>query len=112
MLKAQLGKEMVETGKAPVMQMMSATGAMPRYNKYSGVVEWVNCVMLWVNIGVENGFKYTNAFRESGRSMTWFGGSRHHEDTPVIRRLIRGDKKAPTVLFCRLDKHGYVCMGR
>lgn len=49
------------------------------------------CILLFrrVNIG---GSDYDNLFLENGLQMTWFGGSRHYEDTHVIRRMLPKDK--------------------
>ena len=60
-------------GKLPVM-VISNHGKAPRFNKYSGVIEWKNCLYLWVNIGGKTG--YTNTFSEEGRYMMWYGGSK------------------------------------
>ena len=81
-----LGLEYGASGKAFVMQAISKSKACPKFSKYSGVVEWANAVVLWVNIG---GCDYSNDFANGGRSMMWYGGSRHKGDTPVIQRLVR-----------------------
>ena len=127
--------------KAAVMAELSETRALPRFSKYSGVVEWRNCVVLWVNVG---GKDYTNLFLEGGRRMTWFAGSKHHMETPVIKRLLATRRssaakekasggKAPAsaavataaagvaqeaekgdqiLLMCRVQPGPYVFMGR
>lgn len=69
-----------EYGKAAVMALSNG-GAVPRFSKYAGAVEWRNCVYLWVNIGV--GSDYQNSFSSHGRHMMWFGGSRMHSGTVV-----------------------------
>lgn len=63
-------------GKAAVMTL-SNHGKLPRFSKYSGALEWLNCVYLWVNIGGTSG--YSNAFSEHGRHMMWYGGSKMHQ---------------------------------
>jgi hypothetical protein len=50
-------------------------GKAPKFNKYSGVVEWRNALFIWVNIGFPNN-EYSNRFLDGGKLMTWFGGSR------------------------------------
>ena len=63
-------------GKAAVMALANK-GQLPRFSKYSGALEWANCLFLWVNLGGASG--YANAFSEGGRYMMWFGGSRMHK---------------------------------
>jgi len=65
-----------EYGKAAVMAL-SNHGQLPRFSKYVGALEWVNCVYLWVNLGGTSG--YSNAFSEQGRHIMWYGGSRMHQ---------------------------------
>lgn len=56
-------------------------GSIPKFSKYSGVVQWNNAYFLWVNITPSNLQKksnddsYPNEFLENGKMMTWFGGS-------------------------------------
>ena len=115
LLERRLGREMPVTGKAVAMEL--AAGDMsPRFNKYSGVAEWKNAIFLWVNIG---GVDYENQFLQGGKQITWYGGSRMHPESNVIRRLLkesrRGDQATapcPLVLFCRLPAEPYVCCGR
>lgn len=64
-----------EYGKAAVMTMANYN-SMPKFSKYSGVVEWKNAIFLWVNIGGQTG--YHNNFSENGKNMMWYGGSRMH----------------------------------
>mmetsp|Transcript_27393 Transcript_27393/g.86838 ORF Transcript_27393/g.86838 Transcript_27393/m.86838 type:complete len:329 (-) Transcript_27393:67-1053(-) len=145
-----LGKEMPAFGKACVMSTAAAavsigvaepkdgaaaSGVVPRFNKYSGVAEWSNALFLFVNIG---GADYANNFLEGGQSITWFGGSRMHPDTKVVKRLLQYGRAAanptpdtkphkatprsttPTpvprqssiVLLCRFQGEPYVCCGR
>lgn len=80
-----------EFGKAAVVTMAN-NGVPPKFSKYSGVLEWKNCVFLWVNLGsgsvpdddVEGSVggrklvesTYDNTFLNEGRSFVWFGGSK------------------------------------
>lgn len=88
--------------------------------RYSGVLEWRNAVVLWVNA---DGGQYDNLFLEGGRHMTWFAGSRCTPETPVVQRLLRGaaDKEEEgaeekeeeqILLFCRNNGEPYVFLGR
>lgn len=52
----------------------------PKFNKYSGVAEWSNCMFLWVNIAAKGG-EYLNDFLDDGRFITWYGGSKMHKGT-------------------------------
>lgn len=101
--------EEVGFGKAAIMAA-SYFGTAPKFSKYSGVVEWKNCVFLWVNIGVPGG-EYNNSFSEGGKYITWFGGSRMHADTPVTKRLLKGGGSETVLLWVRLEKEPYTCLG-
>lgn len=91
-----LSKDMIcrpieQFGKAAIMSMSNG-GTLPRFSKYSGVVEWHNCVYLWVNLGGKSG--YSNAFFDKGESIMWFGGSKMTADTAVIQRLMKKTNKS------------------
>ncbi len=119
----RLGKPLETYGKAAVMSAGNG-GSEPRFNKYSGVCEWKNCVFLWVNLGISSDYK--NTFRADGRYVSWFGGSKMHEESDVIKRLVKtgtkiDDEKVFTgflpaddtlLLFVRLPEEGYACLGR
>lgn len=126
-----IGQTLSKTGKAYVMEE-SARLAVDSYdgtssisfNKYSGVQEWGNKVLfLWINLGAPNS-EVTNDFPNGGRQVTWFGGSRMHEGTPVIQRLLAVGKQATkddgngVVLWCRRyvkerkTFEPYTCLGR
>uniref|UniRef100_A0A7S2XW82 Uncharacterized protein n=1 Tax=Attheya septentrionalis TaxID=420275 RepID=A0A7S2XW82_9STRA len=104
------------------------------FNKYCGVQEWRNnSLFLWVNIGGPDN-SATNEFLNGGRQMTWFGGSRMHDESPVIQRLIKvgqqqqeqnnvaknNEHNGGIVLWCRLYDSSsspkgfrpYTCLGR
>jgi len=110
-----LGQHVSEYGKGAVMAMCN-NGSVPRFSKYSGVVEWKNAVFLWVNLGQDKS-QYPNTFSEQGKYITWFGGSKMHEESEVIKRLIKigqtsykGDDQI--ILFVRKEGENYVCLGR
>jgi hypothetical protein len=125
-----LGSMMEQTGKAFVMEEATQRSGIDvgniSFNKYSGVQEWKNdALFLWVNLG--NGGDVVNDFLNDGRQITWFGGSRMHDETKVIRRLLRVGRAVGNgqnvssdglVLWCRrynADQKGftpYVCLGR
>jgi hypothetical protein len=71
----KLGCLQEETGKLFVV-LRANNGISPRFSKYSGVLEWKNCVFLWVNLHCKNKSQYDNEFFEGGKSFVWFGGSR------------------------------------
>lgn len=131
-----LGRMLDDLGptKATIMAA-SNYGSVPSFSKYSGVVEWKNCVYLWVNISgnssQSNLTDYVNIFRNEGKTMTWFGGSRMHADSPITKRLLRLGKvtkatktipsedaseedivpQEPVLLFVRRDNEPYACLG-
>lgn len=57
-----MGKPMPSTGKLVVMETASSDQDIGvKFNKYSGVTEWANGCLLWVNVG---GNDYANEFFE------------------------------------------------
>lgn len=133
-----LGLAMEQTGKefviyesfdraASEQDRQRLDGARLSFNKYSGVQEWKNVIFLWVNLGGKGG-TVVNDFLDGGRQITWFGGSRMHDDTPVVQQLLSSGttnkNKAPSssssiiVLWCRRYEQEkknfspYVCLGR
>ncbi len=107
---------------ASVEDRQRLEGARLSFNKYSGVQEWNDCVFLWVNLGAK-GNTVVNDFMKSGTQITWFGGSRMVDETPVVERLIRWGKEATDshskiILWCRrfdssMKAFGpYICLGR
>ena len=128
-----LGKMVQHTGKEHVINQcfsLSATtydqerlaNTKLSFNKYCGVQEWSNCVFLWVNLATSDS---PNDFLLDGRQITWFGGSRMHDESPVIHKLIQYGKEAmikkddsKIILWCRRYQTEnkkftpYVCLGR
>lgn len=96
-------------GKLAVMEASNG-GAAPKFSKYAGVVEWRNCLYLWVNIAGKDG--YTNSFREQGRFITWYGGSKMRPDSEMGARVLRAGSGECVVLFARLPGEAYTCLGR
>jgi hypothetical protein len=124
-----LGRTMEKTGKAFVVQKSLNGRADASFNKYCGVQEWGNdAIFLWVNVGKKDD-DVVNDFLGGGRQITWFGGSKMHNETPAIQKLLRVGKEATTksnpdggddgiVLWCRhyntpaKTYHPYTCLGR
>jgi hypothetical protein len=100
--------------KAAIMALSNG-GSVPKFSKYQGVVEWKNCLFLWVNIGGFGG--YTNKFLDEGRVITWFGGSKMYEDSDSTKRLLKTKKggvgdRDRAILFVRLAANEpYCCLG-
>jgi len=94
-LKEYLGKKVPYTGKQCVMDLLTPKGGgreggPVKFSKYAGVVEWRNCVLLWVNV---DGNDYENLWLEGGRRLTWFAGSRVKPETPVMVRLLAAGRE-------------------
>lgn len=74
-----------------------------------------NCIFLWVNLGTSDS---PNEFLDDGSSITWYGGSRMHESSPIFLKLIANDDDSNIVLWCRRYNpetktlSPYVCFGR
>jgi hypothetical protein len=127
-----MGRMMEHTTKAFVMEESARLaveghgGGNISFNKFSGVQEWGNDVIfLWVNLHAP-GSEVVNEFLDDGRQVTWFGGSRMHDGTAVIRKLVQVGsatdlESSPSkgiVLWCRnyvqIQKSftPYICLGR
>ena len=98
------------------------------FNKFSGVQPWKNVIFLWINVGgPTDANSVVNEFIHNGSHVTWFGGSKMTEESPVIQTLIRmGKETASTpsstssgiILWCRRYNWPtrkllpYICLGR
>lgn len=92
--------------KADVVVPLGADPALrARFNKFSGVVEWRNAALLFIN--VESG-GYANKFR--GDTVSWFASSRQTAESPVIARLLAGEFEQ-VFLFCRIPGEPYLGVG-
>lgn len=98
--------------------MEAASAVPPTFSRMSGIQEWQNCVMLFVNVYGEG---YKNVLLNGGREITWFAQPRQWEGTPVIQRLINCAggylddvlvDPTPVLLFCRQLGRGFVYCGR
>lgn len=108
--------------KASVMARLRGSATPPSHNKYSGIQEWLNAVVLFVNVASAKGQFYDNLFLEGGRRMTWFAQPNHVRETPAIARILAtgaaedgaagraggedgaaggGAAPVPVLLFCR-----------
>jgi len=127
-----IGRRLANTGKAAVVEhaaFMCGNEAGISFNKYSGVCEFQNdALFLWVNMNtpdadIKNDFVVDN----DKAQMTWYGGSRMREESPVIQKLISIGKSAANgnlsescgiVLWYRLYNieqrkfEPYSCLGR
>lgn len=86
-----LGKQVEKYGKAAVIEdacYLSGHSSTASFNKYSGICEWANkCFFLWVNFDAPN-TDTVNEFLENARFLTWFGGAKMQEHSPILRKLI------------------------
>lgn len=100
--------------KDPVVRWMFAGDASinPSYNRISGVLEWDNAVIVWVNIDDDS--SYANVFADNGETLhfTWFGATRHHLESPIIQKMLKLSKEESCFLFCRFKGGDYMCCGR
>ena len=96
--KGVLGQMMGHTGKEYVINESFALAAYPEdqkrlsgsklsFNKYCGVQEFKNAIFLWINLGSKDN-PVVNDFLDDARQVTWFGGSRMHDESPVIHKLL------------------------
>uniref|UniRef100_A0A7S2PPX6 Uncharacterized protein n=1 Tax=Skeletonema marinoi TaxID=267567 RepID=A0A7S2PPX6_9STRA len=136
-----LGQMMDHTGKEFVINESFALAAHPddqkrlegsrlSFNKYCGVQEFKNAIFLWINLGSKDN-PVVNDFLDDARQVSWFGGSRMHDESPVIHKLLKmgqqhdekevGDDNKPhsdIILWCRRYQTDtkkntpYVCFGR
>lgn len=135
-----LGKILDHTGKEFVINESFSLAAYPddkmrlaglklSFNKYCGVQEFNNAIFLWINLGSKDN-PVVNDFLDNARRVTWFGGSRMNDDSPVIHKLINYGQQhqesngvankphSDIILWCRrylTDSKQftpYVCFGR
>ncbi|KAL3931710.1 MAG: hypothetical protein SGBAC_011180, partial [Bacillariaceae sp.] len=101
-----LGQQMEQTGKEFVIYQTFDKAASPEdkdrlqetrlsFNKYCGVQEWRNAMFLWVNLGNKDN-PVVNDFLNDSKQITWFGGSRMHDESPVILKLIKMGQETAT----------------
>ena len=101
----------------------ASPGVSPTFSRMSGIQEWRNAIMLFVNV---YGDGYKNSFVGGGVEITWFAQPRQWEGTPVVQRLVNCDggevaadgggegahfDETPVLLFCREEGQGYVYCG-
>ena len=116
----------------------TATHPRPRFNRMSGVCEWRDAVMLFVNLPADrvplapdntdageratttppSSTGYANSFYQDGRLVVWFAQRTHTVGAPLIRRLrsTGTDRDGDAILlFCRLPPphdRAYLYFGR
>jgi hypothetical protein len=130
MLGSFLGKTMGLPNKDPVVRLLQPARTHARFNKFTGLLEWRNALVLWIN---KDSACYENTFSDDWRTVTWFMSESHTLETPVIQRLLHhgaisphptastaaaaddnSDRPCDVVLFCRNQSTGdpYVFCGR
>jgi len=121
--------------KAAVVRALSPV-SNPKFSKMSGIQEWKNCVVLYVNVGDKHGNSYANVFTRAGSRISWFAQPRQDEESSAIRTILKtatldeesvedavrraedGEEAAPKYvdwplhLFCRMEGDAYVYCGR
>lgn len=87
-----LGHQLQPRGKRPVMQGMSPEGFVPTFSQMSGLQQWKNALVLFVNVDGSAG--YANTFHETAVagdrtavSFRWFAQRRWTTESPAVRRL-------------------------
>ena len=132
-----LGQMMPRTGKEFVINTSFTLAAFPddqerlsgsklSFNKYCGVQEFKNAIFLWINLGSKDN-PVVNDFLADATQVTWYGGSRMHDESPVIHKLLQmgqqetkkgTDSHSNIILWCRRYQTDtkqftpYVCFGR
>ncbi len=132
-----LGTILEHTGKEAVInksfELAASTEDQQRFsgvglsfNKYCGVQEWNNTIFFWVNLGSKDN-PVVNDFLDDATRITWYGGSRMHDESPVIQKLLHYGRDAAAtdnnsdtniILWCRkyeVDQKQftpYMCLGR
>ena len=127
-----LGCPLSEFGKVAVIAQActDASGKvlLPKFNKFSGILQWQNCLFLWINIerkysdsleGVSrsNCSLYDNKFEvisDSNCNLTWFGNSLMDMDSVLTKLILQNmkDLNAPKILlFVRIVGENYAPFG-
>lgn len=133
MLSTYLGKSIGVPNKDPVIRLLQPARVHARFNKFAGILEWRNAVVLWIN---KDSAQYENTFSADWSTVTWFMSESSTLETPAIQRLLHcgsaaavDDSKtgasaaadaaeapppADILLFCRDQSTGdpYVFCGR
>lgn len=136
----ELGSPVGRKGKLAAMAACCGTtapGVCPSFSTLSGIAQWTNAIVLFVNVG---GDDYDNVFAHSLSDvcgggggddppgavyMTWFAQRSHSEESGVVRLLVgsraddpgapaprKADPRPFVLLFCRLPQEPYVYCGR
>jgi len=88
----------------------------PVFSKYSGLQEFKNAIILFVNVGgreYENLF-YTNGTATSAVSLDWYASSKAKPDSRAIQRLSTATEEREdfgVFLFLRFEGEPYLCCG-
>ena len=74
--------------KAAVVKALSPVHS-PKFSKMSGIQEWKNCVVLYVNVGDKHGNTYDNVFTGAGSRISWFAQTRQDEESSAIKVVLK-----------------------
>ena len=127
-----LGNPLKDFGKVAVITLacVAANGksAIPKFNKFSGILQWKNCLFLWINVerkytagsiigNAGNGNSYDNEFdviSDTQCNLTWYGNNRMKLDSDLTK-LIMKNKVDPisskVLLFVRIVGENYAPFG-
>ena len=88
--------------------------SLPTFNRLSGVLQWSNCVCLFVNL---LGGRYDNQFfvrvGEDDMRLSWFMAPSSCAESPLGERLIgAGEEGMAVLLFCRAEGCAFRYFGR
>ncbi|GMI45236.1 hypothetical protein TrCOL_g862 [Triparma columacea] len=96
MLRSGLNKLMNENTKYPAVMWLTGSATKPPsqvvFSKYSGIVEFKNAFLLWVNFDAKGG-GYVNNWSEGGRCIKWYGGSKLKIEDEKTKRMVEMGKK-------------------
>jgi len=126
MVSSLLNRSVGVPGKLPVVNHLGTSSVTPHseigFSKYTGVLEFSNAIVLWVNYDANPNEKYVNSFLKDGAELTWYGGSRMTMSTEggarTVNKLLKMSKLATSniLLFTRFmegsKSEPYVCLGR
>lgn len=123
-LNASLNKQMPETGKFNVVDLIASTSktsySEPVYNKYPGSLFFKNAAVLFMNFDRRGGGDYVNDFEAGGKFVNWYASVKVNVDSPTVANLKKFGKvkegHGSIIVFTRFmdgsKSEPYVCLGR
>ncbi|GMH87722.1 hypothetical protein TrVE_jg2809 [Triparma verrucosa] len=123
-VKTSLNKQMPETGKYNVVDLIASTSktsySEPVYNKYPGSLFFKNAAVLFMNFDRRGGGDYVNDFEKNGEFVNWYASVKVNVDSPTVANLKRFGKvkggHGGIIVFTRFmdgsKSEPYVCLGR